>query len=120
MKTLKKMSIIIAMLTLWIAYVHADDNTSTETRRRNHEPPPEAYAACEDKNAGDAAQLVGPRGETITGTCELEGDRLFCGRIIVRVVPAGTVTGLLRKRIRSVKTKTAAIPRNASAREARQ
>lgn len=39
-------------------------------------PPPEAYTACEGKNAGDAAQFVSPRGETVKGTCEQEGDRL--------------------------------------------
>jgi hypothetical protein len=39
-------------------------------------PPPEAYAACEGKKAGDAAHFVDPRGETVKGTCEQEGDRL--------------------------------------------
>ena len=33
-------------------------------------PPPEAYQACEGKSAGDAAQLVDPRGKTLQGTCE--------------------------------------------------
>jgi len=42
----------------------------------HHGPPPEAYTACEGKNAGDTAQFVSPRGETVTGTCEKEGDRL--------------------------------------------
>jgi two-component system sensor histidine kinase CpxA len=39
-------------------------------------PPPRAYSACEDKSAGDEAQFVSPHGETVTGTCEQEGDRL--------------------------------------------
>jgi hypothetical protein len=42
--------------------------------RRN--PPPEAYAACEGKAEGAPAQLVGPQGETVTGTCGFEGNRL--------------------------------------------
>ncbi len=39
-------------------------------------PPPEAYSACEGKTAGDEAQFVDPHGETVTGTCEQEGERL--------------------------------------------
>ena len=33
-------------------------------------PPPEAYTACEGKNAGDTAQFENRRGETVSGTCE--------------------------------------------------
>ena len=39
-------------------------------------PPPEAYTACEGKSAGDTAEFAGPFGDTVTGTCEQEGDRL--------------------------------------------
>ncbi len=39
-------------------------------------PPPEAYTACEDKSEGDTAEFVSPHGDTVTGTCELEGDQL--------------------------------------------
>ena len=39
-------------------------------------PPQEAYAACEGKNSGDTAQFVSPRGDTVNGTCEQEGNRL--------------------------------------------
>ena len=39
-------------------------------------PPPEAYAACEGKNAGDPARFETPGGETVTGTCEEERGRL--------------------------------------------
>jgi hypothetical protein len=35
-----------------------------------HNPPPEAYEACEGKAAGTAAQLITPRGDTITGVCK--------------------------------------------------
>jgi two-component system sensor histidine kinase CpxA len=39
-------------------------------------PPPRAYSACEGKSAGDEAQFISPRGETVTGICEQEGDQL--------------------------------------------
>ncbi len=42
----------------------------------HHGPPPEAYQACAGKTAGNAAQLTGPKGETVQGTCEAEGERL--------------------------------------------
>ena len=43
---------------------------------RRQGPPPEAYSACEGKSAGDTAEFVSPRGDTVTGTCEQFGDRL--------------------------------------------
>ena len=52
------------------------DTSSQERDRRRHGPPPEAYTACEGKSAGDTAEFVSPRGDTVTGTCEQEGDRL--------------------------------------------
>ena len=45
-----------------------------DDRRRG--PPPEAYKACEGKNAGSTAQFVDPRGETLKGTCEKENGKL--------------------------------------------
>lgn len=42
----------------------------------HHGPPPEAYTACDQKNAGDAAEFVSPRGDVVTGICEKEGDLL--------------------------------------------
>ena len=39
-------------------------------------PPPEAYQACVGKTAGGIAQFVSPKGETIKGICEAEGERL--------------------------------------------
>ena len=53
-----------------------NDRTSQNTGRQNQGPPPEAYTACEDKNVGDTAEFVGPRGDTVTGTCKQQGDRL--------------------------------------------
>ncbi len=39
-------------------------------------PPPEAFRACEGKSLGSAAQLVGPAGEVVTGTCGTEEGKL--------------------------------------------
>lgn len=45
-------------------------------RPGDRQPPPAAYAACEGKELGDAAEFVNRRGETVTGSCVQEGDRL--------------------------------------------
>ena len=77
MNITKKTSIVITMLVIFIAVMPFGSNASSqETRRRHHGPPPEAYTACEDKNAGDTAEFASPHGDTVTGTCEQEGDRL--------------------------------------------
>ncbi len=71
---------IIAFLGILISIsVFGTDSFSQEHgRERHHGPPPKAYCACEGKNAGDKAELVGPHGGTVTGTCEQEpnNDRL--------------------------------------------
>jgi len=77
MKSSTKVSIafvLLAICTLTNAF--GGDEFSQETGRRHQGPPPEAYTACECKKAGDAAEFVTPRGDTVTGTCEQEGDRL--------------------------------------------
>jgi hypothetical protein len=77
MNITKKTSMVIALLGILIAVIgFGNDASSQETGRRHHGPPPEAYTACEDKNAGDTAEFVSPHGDTVTGTCEQEGDRL--------------------------------------------
>ena len=48
-------------------------------------PPPEAYTACEGKSAGATAEMVTPRGETLTGTCEAERD----GKLVLRPERSG-------------------------------
>ena len=53
-----------------------EESSSQQKGRRRQGPPPEAYSACEGKNAGDVAELVSRRGDTVTGTCEQQGDRL--------------------------------------------
>lgn len=77
MKATIKISIAFILLAAFaVTNAFGDDVSSQEPGRRRHGPPPEAYTACEGKNAGDTAQFVNPRGETVTGTCEQEGDRL--------------------------------------------
>lgn len=44
--------------------------------QRPPEPPPEAYAACKGKQAGDKVVVKGPRGETMKAVCREQGDRL--------------------------------------------
>lgn len=77
MNITKKASNVIIFLGVLIAVIGFVNNASSqETSRRHQGPPPEAYAACEGKNAGDEAQFASPRGEMVTGTCEQEGDQL--------------------------------------------
>ena len=77
MSITKRASIVITLLAILIAVIGFENNASSqETRKRRHGPPPEAYTACEGKNDGDEAQFVDPRGETVAGTCEQEGDQL--------------------------------------------
>ena len=76
MADLKK-TIIIVLLALFVAISTIGINASAQQRgKRRQGPPPEAYTACEGKSEGDAAEFEGPRGETVTGTCELDGDSL--------------------------------------------
>jgi hypothetical protein len=39
--------------------------------------PPAAYQECIGKKIGDAAQVTIPTGETVSGTCQSDGDRLY-------------------------------------------
>ena len=48
-------------------------------------PPPEAYSACKDKEAGSAAQLVTPWGETLKGTCRQMDGKL----VMIPELPEG-------------------------------
>ena len=64
-----------------VAGVCLNDGSGKVVLRPDHPPsdrgpPPEAYAACVDKNVGGRAQFTGPWGDTVTGTCENEGEKL--------------------------------------------
>ncbi len=76
MNTAKKCFIILVVLGLWMAYANADDREWRKERGGHHGPPPEAFAACDGKTAGDRTQFVAPNGETVEGTCEVADDRL--------------------------------------------
>jgi len=80
MNMAKRTSIIITFIGILLATSSFGSDSSMENNgRRGHQgPPPEAYCACEDKGAGDTAEFVSPRGDTVTGICDLErnGDRL--------------------------------------------
>jgi len=77
MNITKKTFIFIALLGIFIAFSSVGNEVfAQETGRRHQGPPPEAYTACEGKSVGDTAEFVSPHGDTVTGTCEQEGDRL--------------------------------------------
>ena len=74
---MKKQAIffILALFATSSAHALAADD-SWRGGARDQGPPPEAYAACEGKESGDQAEFASPRGDTVTGTCEQQGDRL--------------------------------------------
>ena len=77
MNIIKKTSIVITLLGIFIAFSSLGNQASAQrTGRRHQGPPPEAYTACEGKSAGDTAEFESPHGDTVTGTCEEQGDRL--------------------------------------------
>ncbi len=76
MDTKRKTTVVFALLTIFFISAIGSDVFARRKSGKRSGPPPEAYTVCEDKSAGDAAQLVDPRGETLTGKCEQEGERL--------------------------------------------
>lgn len=76
MKIVKKLSIILVLLTVCTLHAYAKNGPSKNGRGQRQGPPPEAYTACEDKSAGDTAEFVSPHGDTVTGTCEEVDDKL--------------------------------------------
>jgi len=77
MKITKHTVMVITFIGILIAGNAFGSDSSGENRCRGRRgAPPEAYAACEGKEAGDTAEFESPRGDTVTGTCVEEGDRL--------------------------------------------
>ena len=79
---LDKISIVFVLLAIYaIAHVFVSDAFSQETGIRRQGPPPEAYEACEGKNAGDYAYKIsaGLDGIYITGetTGALDGQKSY-------------------------------------------
>ena len=73
----KRTSIVIVLLGIFMAvYASGNDALAQERGGRRQGPPPEAYTACMGKSAGDKAEFDSPRGDTVTGTCVQQGDRL--------------------------------------------
>jgi hypothetical protein len=67
----------VALLGILISFnLYMAQSFAQEGGREHQGPPPEAYTACEEKSAGDTAEFQSPFGDTVTGTCEAEGDRL--------------------------------------------
>jgi len=76
MKTVKKNIIAIVLFGLCTVSAFGADTDQQQPRGRHQGPPPEAYEACEGKSEGDTAEFISPHGDTVTGVCELQGDRL--------------------------------------------
>ena len=77
MNIAKKTSMVIALLAVFFTVIALGSQTFAKGPGGRHQgPPPEAYTACEGKCAGDAAEFVSPHGDTVTGTCVQQGDRL--------------------------------------------
>ncbi len=76
MRIMKRIAMATVMVSLCAATASGSDTEGQRPRGRHQGPPPEAYTACEGKSAGDAAELTTPRGDTITGTCVQQGDRM--------------------------------------------
>jgi len=45
-------------------------------RSKGHQPPPEAYAACKEKNRGQESQMIAPSGKVMKGVCDSDGEQL--------------------------------------------
>ena len=77
MKYIQKTSIAITIAGLLVAVSSLGNEAMARERGRRHQgPPPEAYTACEGKSVGDSAEFKSPRGDTVTGTCVQDGERL--------------------------------------------
>ena len=78
--TLTCSAIILAALLVTSQPSQADENQQSSKRRG---PPPEAFTACEGKNAGESSQFKSQRGKTLTGTCEVVGGE-NAGELVLR------------------------------------
>jgi hypothetical protein len=75
MKVAMSVFTVVATITLLAVAGFAAETAQSEAPTK-HGPPPGAYTACTGKTAGAAAQFIDPRGETVSGTCEQEGNRM--------------------------------------------
>jgi hypothetical protein len=68
------MMVLLGIFVTFNLYVSGASAQGKDRRRKG--PPPEAYTACEGKCAGDTAEFESPHGDTVTGTCVEDGNRL--------------------------------------------
>jgi len=61
---------LLASLTLIMASQTGLAYNEQQGGSERRGPPPEAYSACENMSAGEQAQFVSPRGNTVSGICE--------------------------------------------------
>jgi hypothetical protein len=73
----KRVSSVIALLGFCCAFGPLGNGALAQTNQtRHHNPPPEAYTACEGASVGDTAEFETPDGDIVTGTCVEAGDQL--------------------------------------------
>lgn len=63
--TLTLISLLLPTLSL------AEPPASEKRKGQHHQPPVEAFAACESKVESDSCEVITPRGDTINGVCQL-------------------------------------------------
>jgi hypothetical protein len=71
-----KMKVIISLFVLISLIPVAGWASGDSDSKRRKGPPPEAFEACEGKQAGDTVEFTGRRGESIKATCEEHDDQL--------------------------------------------
>jgi len=76
------MSVIIACLVVIPLGIWAQPGQGPQGQRpergRPPQPPQEAFDACQSKQAGAACTVATPRGDTLTGTCQMMQNQLAC------------------------------------------
>lgn len=70
-----KMKTTAVLISMGLLFASQSALVSAEPRERRGAPP-EAYTACEGKNAGDSAEFKNRRGRTVSGTCQEQNGRL--------------------------------------------
>ncbi len=71
---LVKVVLVVALLGLTPMSGWAAGQDGSREGRKG--PPPEAFAACEGKAAGDSVEFSGRRGENIEATCQEKDGKL--------------------------------------------
>lgn len=83
------LGLLLTAMTIDQAMADAGDNPPPPNKRP-HGPPPEAYAACEGKQAGETVVIVTPRGRSIEAVCVLKENRLVAKPVHSLPPPPGT------------------------------